>query len=815
MVLCGADTMWRPGDLPPERPSISLNQSTSDLYEGDFLLFECSSNGGNPTPNFRWSREGIYLSESSGGISDAKFGVSRSYLVRQLTKDDHAATFGCDVENEANPGSPEEIALFINVMYAPIVDFGDFNPLVVLDRDDVTLTCNVDAYPAIPANNVIWKKDQEFLGSGFTYLITEIRPSNAGAYTCTASNHAETRAILQVDVQYAPLLSPSFNAGVITGSRVEIKENQSLNVTCSVDANPAVASADIVWKKAGDGEVHRGAVLSFARVNRAHAGEYTCEASNTLRPSGKPAGTGFGTVDVTIIVLYAPGKASVSVPSSVISGQPASLRCSVDVAGVPSADLVWTRLDNGAQLGTGPTYDISATALSDNGDYVCTPANSMGDGVPDTARLDVSEIPQWLLALPTKRTVIISQTDIGLTCRVRGRPVPQLTWYKNGLALDFSPGYYDLTEQQESIDVHSWNLTSTLKFRGFDRYPELGSLRKEDAGNYTCVAGNGLEEAALVSSVLFAVHYPPEVKADAEKVAIDENQSATLVCESHAVPTPTFMWYNGTTPLVTGGRVSIKALVVDGEYQYRTELTIDDVAEHDLGDYRCAASNVLGERGVSIHLTVQTVPEAPYNLSVVSSTWESVQLKWEAGFNGGYPQTFKIKYQTSDSVADVGSATASKYNVSNLMPSTNYTFFIYGLNQLGDGDFSKSISSTTSAFAIDPPMEVYYDVAKRHLMYQSPSTNLCARVEIHQGKDSWDQYVECADPTSGSIEIDSDWNILNIRVALCLIRRPEVCSEQQMAFIDKLPCLQSMCDLRTYELNFFVYKLGWLRSKPG
>lgn len=58
--------------------------------------------------------------------------------------------------------------------------------------------------------------------------------------------------------------------------------------------------------------------------------------------------------------------------------------------GVPEAELVWTKLDNGIELITGPTYHIPATVLSDNGDYVCTPTNSMGDGVPDTARLNVN-----------------------------------------------------------------------------------------------------------------------------------------------------------------------------------------------------------------------------------------------------------------------------------------------------------------------------------------------------------------------------------------------------------------------------------------
>lgn len=39
-------------------------------------------------------------------------------------------------------------------------------------------------------------------------------------------------------------------------------------------------------------------------------------------------------------------------------------------------------------------------------------------------------------------------------------------------------------------------------------------------------------------------------------------------------------------------------------------------------------------------------PEAPQNLQSTEKTWESVKLKWDPGFNGGYPQTFIIVVQS-------------------------------------------------------------------------------------------------------------------------------------------------------------------------
>ena len=35
-------------------------------------------------------------------------------------------------------------------------------------------------------------------------------------------------------------------------------------------------------------------------------------------------------------------------------------------------------------------------------------------------------------------------------------------------------------------------------------------------------------------------------------------------------------------------------------------------------------------------------PDAPQNLRVMSETWESVELQWTPGFDGGYQQEFVV-----------------------------------------------------------------------------------------------------------------------------------------------------------------------------
>ena len=36
------------------------------------------------------------------------------------------------------------------------------------------------------------------------------------------------------------------------------------------------------------------------------------------------------------------------------------------------------------------------------------------------------------------------------------------------------------------------------------------------------------------------------------------------------------------------------------------------------------------------------IPDPPTNLASIGKTWESVKLKWDPGFYGGYDQTFFV-----------------------------------------------------------------------------------------------------------------------------------------------------------------------------
>ena len=67
-----------------------------------------------------------------------------------------------------------------------------------------------------------------------------------------------------------------------------------------------------------------------------------------------------------------------------------------------------------------------------------------------------------------------------------------------------------------------------------------------------------------------------------------------------------------------------------------------------------------------LSLTIPGKPDKPTNLASVVKTWESIKLKWDAGFDGGYIQSFFISVRSvfGERIYEVLPSAATEYNVS-------------------------------------------------------------------------------------------------------------------------------------------------------
>jgi len=62
------------------------------------------------------------------------------------------------------------------------------------------------------------------------------------------------------------------------------------------------------------------------------------------------------------------------------------------------------------------------------------------------------------------------------------------------------------------------------------------------------------------------------------------------------------------------------------------------------------------------HVTA-AYPDTPQNLQVVSATWESIELQWTPGFDGGYEQEFVVVVSSRKGPIYRSTNSSSIYNV--------------------------------------------------------------------------------------------------------------------------------------------------------
>lgn len=124
-------------------------------------------------------------------------------------------------------------------------------------------------------------------------------------------------------------------------------------------------------------------------------------------------------------------------------------------------------------------------------------------------------------------------------------------------------------------------------------------------------------------------------------------------------------------------------------------MLVQNVELSDYGRYECVARNELGFATATIKLSVTSAPEPPYNLQVLNITHDSVTLQWSAGFDGGLPASYRLRYKPilqpnqNYHYEDTGNGTL--WTVRGLQLGTEYRFSVMASNHLG---ISKYIPDT-------------------------------------------------------------------------------------------------------------------------
>ncbi|XP_056888960.1 fibroblast growth factor receptor 1-A isoform X3 [Takifugu flavidus] len=154
------------------------------------------------------------------------------------------------------------------------------------------------------------------------------------------------------------------------------------------------------------------------------------------------------------------------------------------------------------------TIIMEAVVPSDKGNYTCVVENQYGS-INHTYQLDVVERsphrPILQAGLPANRTAVVG-SDVEFECKVFSDPQPHIQWLKH-IEVNGSRHGPDGLPYVRILKTAGFNIT--------DKEMEVLQLRNvsfDDAGKYTCLAGNsiGFSHHSAWLTVFEAVpHYPP------------------------------------------------------------------------------------------------------------------------------------------------------------------------------------------------------------------------------------------------------------------------------------------------------------------
>ncbi|KAJ8316286.1 hypothetical protein KUTeg_006300 [Tegillarca granosa] len=381
----------------------------------------------------------------------------------------------------------------------------------VKDRGNNLVTWTKDGQTLFVNDNKFTSDGQYSITGEFNLVISNVDINNEALYTCSVQNLGAVRASLTVLI---PPGSPSLS---INDTRSSFVEGDVIVLICHTEGgNPAPT---IKWSKNNEllpstasinTLIPRGrssSQLTITLDRSDHQAQYTCVVFNTLNQD-RPL-----TITKGLQVQYSPNKPVIAVPQTYSVNESATAVVYCNVTANPEADEVkwerpeitmaagnvlrinniqrfplptyeWKKLDANRILSTTTsTLTIASASLSDNGNYSCTPKNTMGSGGTSMILVEVYEKPV-LIDKPIPPTTTSREkvaTSFGKTtellCTAEAYPIPTFQWYKTTVPITAGGRYF--IENTQIISVTK--ATSILR---------ITNVRADDLGEYNCRAEN-------------------------------------------------------------------------------------------------------------------------------------------------------------------------------------------------------------------------------------------------------------------------------------------------------------------------------------
>nr|XP_055062228.1 B-cell receptor CD22-like isoform X2 [Misgurnus anguillicaudatus] len=330
---------------------LQVNSSDERVTERQSVNLTCKSRCSlSDRSTFIWFKNTQSLSERTDR--------NNKLILKSVTRHD-AGNYSCAVQGHKLTSTHQ----YLNVVYAPDTPVISIKPSgELLEGDSVTLTCSSESNPPVKDYNWFKGNNTSYLGSGSTYIISKIRSDHSGKYLCRSRNELGAR---YSEVTLNVLYYPKKVRASISGSG-EIKEGDSVNLTCSSESNPPVQIYS--WFK-GETFLGSGSTYIISNISSDQSGQYKCK--------NKPGET--FSDSVTLNVLYPPKEVTASVGGSgeIFDGDSVNLICSSE-SNPPVQNYSWFKVKETSHVGSGQTYSIIHFHSSHSEWFYCEAQNEVG-----------------------------------------------------------------------------------------------------------------------------------------------------------------------------------------------------------------------------------------------------------------------------------------------------------------------------------------------------------------------------------------------------------------------------------------------------
>ncbi|EJW78737.1 hypothetical protein WUBG_10353, partial [Wuchereria bancrofti] len=531
---------------------------------------------GIPTPEIQWFKNDVPVQIDSERIFVRETGTGQHILtIKQMQMED-AGVYSCKASNKA--GSDECKANFavLEILQEPKFT-NELSEIKVKEVETAELTVTVTGKP-IP--EVCWIKDG----------IPQARLDDAGIYSCKASNKAgETESnfiAVEQEIEVPQFLEELKEFAVQKGETAELSVTvtgkPTPEITWYKDGIPVNIDNKHIFMKTNEAN-HSTLIIKEARLK--DSGVYSCKATNIIgiaKTEAKFAVEEF--IEVPKFIEYLQ-------EISVQENETAQL--SVTVVGKPSPEVVW--LKNGVSINIDNdhifskkdeqghhTLIIKEARLEDMGTYSCKAINLAGTEEIETKLAVISEL------IPPVFTDEIGELEIQegekaeLKCTVIGKPVPEVTWLRNGIVIHIDNTHFfkkdDETGRQTLI---------------------IANVNREDFGTYTCIATNSIGSAEIAGKIKFPKYGFEKMKEEEVKPmfieplethTVKEGETISIKCRVNENAGAEIHWYLGDKPIQSNEHLMVEKLE-----NGIMKLIIQNATKEDVGVYRCEAVNKSGK----------------------------------------------------------------------------------------------------------------------------------------------------------------------------------------------------------------------------